>query len=87
MEARAAAAKVVADRPEGALILLGTKVAGAFEHQAGTTLRLWERVGRYVVAPHPSGLNRIWHDPEAPGRLRDLLREFLPASAGGEERR
>jgi len=77
VEARRAAALVVQRRPEGAIILLGTKVAAAFAREAGAALTLWGRVGRYVVAPHPSGLNRIWHDPEAPARLRALLAEHI----------
>lgn len=54
---------------EGAVVMLGAKVAAAFLFQ----FRPFTVVGRYVCLPHPSGLSRAWN---APGAF-DLARATL----------
>lgn len=56
------------------IILLGKKVAEAFgvgDQPAFT------RVGSLYLVPHPSGLNRVWNDPESITRARAFLAQFL----------
>lgn len=87
--ARAKAAQLMAERGmDDVIVLCGAKVANAFgvlyepftirwtPHRALTGPRL-------VVLPHPSGLNRAWHQPNARERAREILREVgcLPQSA------
>lgn len=76
--ARAAAAEL--RRREGKIVLLGAKVRGAF----GLDLEPFSVQDRFVVIPHPSGLNRAWGEPGARDRLRRLFAEQgLPVGEGG----
>lgn len=72
------------------IILLGTKVAAAFEipyepfkmFQTGRS-SFWssdpfKRNVHFLVLPHPSGRCRAWNDPAAIGRARDAVRAFVP---------
>lgn len=78
--ARARAADLVAARSSSDVIVLcGSKVASAF----GVPYSPFTVFGadhatlggpRLVVLPHPSGLNRAWHEPGAFDRARDVLR-------------
>lgn len=73
--ARAKAAQLVAGRSEAhdVIVLCGSKVAAAFglgEAQAFTIHRIRPRL---VLLPHPSGLNRLWHQPGAVARARATL--------------
>ena len=84
--ARTRAARLLAERGEGDVIVLcGAKVAEAFglsfKEHALTTVR---RPGApaLVVLPHPSGLNRFWQEPRAFERARQVLVDagVLPAN-------
>lgn len=55
----------------GVVVLLGRKVATAFCLEKAPP---YTAVGRYVILPHPSGLNRVWADPTAAVRAREVLR-------------
>lgn len=78
---REAAREILAAKPRP-LILLGAKVRSAFHVldswdwfdafflRPGDEQRGWPRVG---LMPHPSGLNRLWHRPDAMRRARALL--------------
>jgi len=52
------------------VVLLGAKVAGAFEQP----FEPFTRSGRFVIFPHPSGLSRLWNDSGAFERARALMR-------------
>lgn len=62
------------------VVLCGSKVCAAFgEVFAPFTWRHARKpsgLGNFpvVVLPHPSGLNRIWNDPESVRRARQVLR-------------
>jgi hypothetical protein len=75
----------------GVLVLLGSKVAGAFllnRHEPFTVLDrenpIWRTRHVVVQLPHPSGLCRLWHEPGAFGRARAVLREAAPDVPWGE---
>jgi hypothetical protein len=68
------------------LVLLGAKVCAAFgfayepfttnEHYLGDH----EDAHQVVILPHPSGLNRAWHEPGAFLRARELVMPLLAAT-------
>lgn len=62
-------------RHNGPIILLGAKVAAAFDV---TDLALWTWRGRFLRLPHPSGLSREWSKPGATERLRALMAPMRP---------
>lgn len=65
------------------IVALGRKVGQAFTvWDFFTTTTIGE--ARVVLLPHPSGLNRMWDDPRARGRARELLRREAPAVPWGE---
>ena len=59
------------------LILLGSKVCGAF----GVPYRPFEVHAGHLVLPHPSGLCRLWNEPGALRRAREAVAAFLPEVA------
>lgn len=64
----------------GAFILLGAKVCQAFRvpyAPFSVQSSLLGESRRMYVLPHPSGRCRIWNDPGAAGRARDLLKEVI----------
>jgi hypothetical protein len=75
------------------VVLCGRKVADAFEAfvdpftviPAGWSPAVWGQTA-LVVLPHPSGLNRLWHQPDAFQRARDALTKagVLPVLSGAE---
>lgn len=75
-EARARATLLIGDcRPTQVLVLLGRKVATAFDCQDVPAFD-WTTVNsaRIVSLPHPSGLSRAWNEPGAFDRARALLK-------------
>lgn len=63
------------DDEEQPLILLGAKVAKAFE----LPFRPYEQFGEdLLVLPHPSGLCRLWSEASAIERARAAVRAFAP---------
>lgn len=75
LEAKATADLIAAESGELVVVMLGRKVATAFGR---AWLAPFERDGRFVAIPHPSGRNRAWNDPGAVDRTRTLLREVAP---------
>jgi hypothetical protein len=86
-QAREHAQALVSARSEiDVIVMCGTKVANAFGvpfnpftitqgvHVDGI-YRPCQFGPRVVVLPHPSGLNRMWHEPNAVERAREVLRE------------
>jgi hypothetical protein len=60
------------------LILLGKKVAEAFDCEADLPfVQLDPRARHYVALPHPSGLSRTWNDPRAIDDCRESLDHYL----------
>lgn len=92
--ARAAADEIITRIAQGApLILCGTKVTQAF----GFEFKPWfsfemkrrslfmlnaEAWSRVVILPHPSGLCRLWNEPRAVERTRELVLAVAPQLAG-----
>lgn len=74
IDARAAAVKLSEEIGDSKVILLGAKVCAGFrlDFQPFTIVR-----GRVAILPHPSGLCRMWSEPGAYDRGRDLVRELL----------
>src|SRR5438552_4023849 len=58
----------------GPLILLGSKVARAFEFVPFEPFTTAD-AGRTLVLPHPSGLCRMWNEPGAVERARGLVKQ------------
>lgn len=60
----------------GRFILLGSKVCKAWE----TPFIPFSVIdgGTCLVLPHPSGLCRIWNEPDAIARARDAVAQFAP---------
>lgn len=84
----------VALRRWDVVVCMGAKVRSAFK---GPAFYECSRVGlsngidvegilgfHLVTLPHPSGLNRMWNEPGARGRARELLRRVAPSVAWGE---
>lgn len=63
-EARAAAARVVRERRDRPVLLLGKRVADAFAALLPEPALYEGREGVYLI-PHPSGRNRAWNHPSA----------------------
>jgi hypothetical protein len=77
--AREQAARLRSER-DGPVVLLGAKVCDAFRMAfLPFTARVWPEHGarqlRFVTLPHPSGLSRLWNEPGAYARARQVLRE------------
>lgn len=76
--ARDRAREIQAERERTHIVLLGSKVATAFGFayepfkvaQAGSRM---EPLKTFVILPHPSGLCRLWHEPNAFERAREAL--------------
>jgi hypothetical protein len=86
--ARQKAAELLAARTEGDVIVaLGSKVANAFcvpydpftvrsgIHNGFGIFATTAYGPQIIVLPHPSGLNRAWHQSDAVARARAVLRE------------
>lgn len=75
--ARSKAVELVSQRGSGDVIVLcGSKVAAAFGLQfAPFSVLRTDGMPRLVMLPHPSGLCRIWHEPDAVPRARAILRD------------
>jgi hypothetical protein len=70
-----AAAKVLAEQEHHErIVLLGAKVAAAFEVDYAPLSRPHPDI---LVLPHPSGRNRFWNDLRNMDRARAELRDFL----------
>lgn len=90
--ARKRAAELMAERvPSDVIVLFGAKVAKAFGLPS-TPFQVYvmnddrtTRVPIRVVLPHPSGLCRVWHEPDAFDRARAVLRDtnVLPRIVNG----
>jgi hypothetical protein len=72
-QAREAANIIKESQEWGVIILLGAKVSKAF----GFHYTPFEREGRYLILPHPSGRNFIWNSPNNIIRARKLVRNVL----------
>ena len=80
--------------PWRTIIMLGRKVAGAFEWATGEAVKQWEWSIvwndveddwiKLVALPHPSGLTRAWNDPASYDRALDLLQRAAPSAPWGE---
>lgn len=85
-KARFAAEDVLRESGKAPLVLLGKKVCAAFgvsfiphsqiEHGTRDGLRT------FVIIPHPSGLNRMWDEPGAYERARNLIMPLVAESRG-----
>jgi hypothetical protein len=83
------------------LILLGRRVAEAFERgdcelpsldhefitwRKAATGEIVERTIPVLCIPHPSGRNRVWNQPEVVVACRRIFAEVLPATFGEPRR-
>jgi len=78
-EARAEARVIQASKDHEIIILLGSKVCQAF----GVQYKPFERLGRYLVLPHPSGRCLAWNDPTSAERARRLVQDALEGKNDG----
>lgn len=85
-QARVRAADLLNTRPGEVLVLLGRKVAEAFGVADVPPFATKQIIGgpRLVVLPHPSGLNRLWHEPGAVQRARTAILAACPDFPVGE---
>jgi hypothetical protein len=81
--AREAADGILCERGDAdQLVLLGSKVFGAFAHALPQGWR-WQPFttaggGRLLLLPHPSGRCRLWNEPGAVERARRAIGELAP---------
>ena len=59
------------EQMRGVIIMAGKKVAEAFGIR---DMKYFEKRGRFVLVPHPSGLNRLLNDSAVRKKMRDVLR-------------
>ena len=73
------AAKSLRDQPFESYVLLGMNVAKAFGVNANEWLAVVEETDskRFLIFPHPSGINRWWNDALNRDAARKALRSFL----------
>lgn len=85
-QARVRAAQLLNDRPGQVLVLLGRKVAEAFGVPDLPPFGSKQIIGGplLVVLPHPSGLNRVWHEPGSVQRARTAIGAACPGFPVGE---
>ncbi len=91
-KARARAEELAAIHRDDVIVLLGRKVADAFGvsvpaftyMQALPSMAPLAGSGAMIALPHPSGLNRVWHEPGAYAKARALLVEAIPGVPWGE---
>lgn len=80
--ARVSARQMIVAAGDGAaLVLLGARVASAFGVPfipLATSIYLRPVNIRLLVIPHPSGLNRAWHNPTTAPRVRAAVLALLP---------
>lgn len=74
LDARRRAAELLGN---GKLILLGRKVATAFD----LDFKPLTVIADVMMLPHPSGRNRLWNEDGIIGRCRKLITEFIPEMA------
>ena len=67
--------------PREWLVLLGVKVAAAFERR-GTPAFALDEEARLAFLPHPSGRCRVWNDPLAAVRARELVERVITLGDG-----
>lgn len=73
-----------AREPGTGVVLLGSKVAHAAElPYPGGVLHVTARQLHVLVLPHPSGLNRVWNNPDAARDARERY-DALRAAVGYE---
>lgn len=72
------AARLRAAELRGRLILLGSKVSMAFGVEFMPFSRYREPERDLLVLPHPSGLCRLWGEPDAFRKARAALADFAP---------
>lgn len=76
--ARAQAVEFTLRRQPGeSVVLLGQRVAAAFEHRGEPFV--WDEAGgvRWALVPHPSGLSHFWNDTANVRRAERFLRRLL----------
>lgn len=90
--ARVAADEIAADPTVEVLVLLGRKVTAAFFRRkqpepfnVAVLSPDGQRGIRCAIIPHPSGLNRVWNDPDAFERARRTLQEAAPGVPWGND--
>lgn len=65
------------------MILLGRRVERAF---LGEFRQPWfEWIGQYAVAPHPSGISKVWNDPEIVARAATFWQEAYSREVAGDD--
>ena len=65
---------ILLEPPTRPIVLLGHRVAMAFSLRP---MSYFERVGRYIYLPHPSGRNLVWNDPANVARAREAVLSVL----------
>lgn len=74
--------------PTGVFVLLGKKVQGVFGSRFGLrldTMTTHVAGGQFLVSlPHPSGLCRVWNDPDAVAMARETILTVCPDLPLGE---
>lgn len=80
--ARQAARIILATREPKRVVLLGQKVADAFEVRAPRFSVVRQAGVRYAIIPHPSGLCRVWNEAHAVPRARAAV-ALLEATDSG----
>lgn len=90
--ARERAREITASHPGDAIVMLGRKVAGAFDRSGMGAfeveiVRTFFQANSFVALPHPSGRCLVWNEPGSIPRARSLLRQVDPTLALATEAR
>lgn len=95
--AKTAAAQILTESDGAPLVLCGVKVANAFGVSPepfrvlsvvpDLVPQLFKKQTTVVVLPHPSGLCRVWNEPNAIVRARAAVRQVLDDDALGSRER
>jgi uracil-DNA glycosylase len=66
------------------IVMLGKKVREAFDQKIPFFTATEVPTGtRLISLPHPSGLNRLWNEPDARSKARALVRQYAPEITSG----
>ena len=63
-------------RDHRAVVMLGRQVARAFDPEYAK-LEYLDNLGRFILFPHPSGINRWWNEPRNVRKAKRFLREIF----------
>lgn len=82
-EGKETAARIFHETAATRIVLLGRQVAACFGFRDAEFCKVYDRGGkRFLILPHPSGINTWWNEPGnkklAEAALRRFVRSYMP---------